>query len=237
VINLQRGFLRSLPQFLISVILACPPEAGLSRIFLTITNKSEEFSPQRVDRGNPTSGNDTENKYSISDALWSCFRVPQNTLDNFGELVELYMHGTEAKRIFTKGLEGLAQGDTLLALGFFEKVRQMENSPVVDSYYAFCIAKERGQVSKAISLCKESIKREPNNSLHYLNLGRIHLLENNKTEAIRIFREGLNFEENLQIVEELKRLEIRKPPIFRFLKRSNPINKYFGIILKKLRLR
>lgn len=147
------------------------------------------------------------------------------------------MRDTETKRIFTKGVEGLAQGDTLLALGFFEKVRQMENSPVADSYYAFCIAKERGQVSKAISLCRESIKREPENSLHYLNLGRIYLLEHNKTEAIRILREGLNFEKNQQIVEELNKLDIRKPPVIGFLKRSNPINKYFGIILKKLRLR
>jgi len=36
--------------------------SGLSRIFLVIPNKSEGF---------PTSGNDTENKYSISDALRS----------------------------------------------------------------------------------------------------------------------------------------------------------------------
>src|SRR4030043_576263 len=41
--------------------------SGLSRIFLAIPNKSEGF---------PTSGNDTENKYSISDALRS---LPQGS--------------------------------------------------------------------------------------------------------------------------------------------------------------
>jgi hypothetical protein len=92
------------------------------------------------------------------------------------------MHDTEAKRIFTKGLEGLAQGDTLLALAFFEKVRHMENSPVVDSYYAFCIAKERGQVSKAILLCKESIKKEP-------NCGRIEKARDKKTTCILFSKE------------------------------------------------
>ena len=147
------------------------------------------------------------------------------------------MHDKEAERNFRKGLEFLAHGNTLAALASFEKARHIENSPVINSYYAFCIAKERGQMDKAISFCEESLKREPNNSLHYLNLGRIYLIENNKAEAIRIFREGLNFEANKQIVEELNKLVVRKPPIFRFLKRSNPVNKYFGIILKKLRLR
>src|SRR3989337_1509252 len=147
------------------------------------------------------------------------------------------MHDAEAKRIFTKGLEALARDDILAALSSFEKAKHIENSPAINSYYAFCIAKERGQVSKAILLCEESIKKEPTNSLHYLNLGRINLIENNKAEAIRIFREGLNFEANQQIVEELNKLVIRKPPVIPFLKRSNPVNKYLGIILKKLRLR
>jgi tetratricopeptide (TPR) repeat protein len=147
------------------------------------------------------------------------------------------MHDVEANRIFTKGFEALTHDDILTALASFEKARGIENNPVINSYYAFCIAKERGQISKAILLCKESMQAEPNNSVHYLNLGRIYLIENNKGEAIRIFREGLNVEANQQIVDELNRLVIRKPPVISFLKRNNPINKYLGIILKKLRLR
>ena len=147
------------------------------------------------------------------------------------------MHDTETEKLFTKGLETLAEGNTLSALSFFEKALHTKYSPVISSYHAFCIAKERGQVSKAISLCKEAIKKEPNNSLPYLNLGRIYLIDNNKADAIKTFREGLNYESNQQIVDELNKLEIRRPPIFPFLKRSNPINKYLGIILKILRLR
>jgi len=147
------------------------------------------------------------------------------------------MNDTEAERLFAKGLEALAGSNTLSALSCFEKAINIKYSPVISSYYAFCIAKERGQVSKAISLCKEAIKKEPNNSLPYLNLGRIYLIDNNKADAIKTFREGLNYEANQQIVDELNRLLIRKQPIVTFLKRSNPINKYLGIILKKLRLR
>lgn len=147
------------------------------------------------------------------------------------------MLDTEAERLFNKGLEHLANGDTLSALSCFEKAIKIEDKPAIWSYFAFCIAKERGQLSKAISLCGEAIKKDPVNSAHYLNLGRIYLLANKKAEAINIFREGLNYEANQQIVDELNRLIIRKPPVIPFLKRDNPINKYLGIILKRLRLR
>jgi tetratricopeptide (TPR) repeat protein len=142
------------------------------------------------------------------------------------------VQGTDIEGLLKKGLEALAQGDTLSALSCFEKAISIEKSPVAYSYYAFCIAKERGQVSKAISLCEEAIQKEPGNSLHYINLGRIYLIDNKKEEAIKTFRAGLNYETNPIIVDELNKLGPRKPPIIPFLKRSNPINKYLGIMLR-----
>jgi tetratricopeptide (TPR) repeat protein len=142
------------------------------------------------------------------------------------------VQGSDKEGLLKKGLEAIAQGDTLSALSYFEKAINIERSPAVCSCYAFCIAKERGQVSSAISLCEEAIQKEPGNSLHYLNLGRIYLIDNNRVEAIKTFREGLNYEANPLIVDELNRLGPRKPPIFPFLKRSNPINRYLGIILR-----
>jgi len=75
-----------------------------------------------------------------------------------------------------KGVEALDQDNTLSALFYFEKALDIEDSPIISSYFAFCIAKERGQLSKAISLCEEAIKKDPESSIHYLNLGRIYLL-------------------------------------------------------------
>ncbi|MDH5202853.1 MAG: tetratricopeptide repeat protein [Nitrospirota bacterium] len=147
------------------------------------------------------------------------------------------MPDTEAERLFTKGLGALLQGNTLSALSCFEKAIEMENNPVYCSYFAYCIARERGQFNKAISLCAEAIEREPKNSIHYLNLGRIYLLINKKTDAVETFRKGLKHETNEQIIDELNKLGTRKTPVIPFLKRSNPLNKYLGVILKVLRLR
>ena len=147
------------------------------------------------------------------------------------------MQDPEAKRLYDKGVEHLSQGKTLPALSCFEQALKKEDSPSIRSYYALCIAKERGQIKKAILLCKEALQQEPENAVHYLNLGRIYLFMRQKAEAITIFREGLKHETNKEIIEELDNLLPRKPLVIPFLKRNNPINKYLGIILKALRLR
>jgi tetratricopeptide (TPR) repeat protein len=147
------------------------------------------------------------------------------------------MPDKNAEILFNKGVEVLNQGETLSALAFFEKALNIEDNPSIWSYFAFCIVKERGQLSKGISLCEEAIKKEPDNSVHYLNLGRIYLSINKKEEASNTFREGLKHESNQQIIDEFNKLEIRKPPVIPFLKRDNPINKYLGILLKILNLR
>ena len=108
---------------------------------------------------------------------------------------------------------------------------------MISSFFAFCIAKERGEIKKAISLCTDAIKEEPENSFHYLNLGKVYLIRKDKKEAVNAFRQGLQHEENQQIVDELDRLGTRKPPPIPFLKRSNIINKYLGMILSRIKLR
>lgn len=142
------------------------------------------------------------------------------------------MPGREVEGLIREGVEALAQGNTLFALSSFEKARGIEDTPIISSCYAFCIAQARGQIHKAISLCEEAIKKEPSNSQHYFNLGRIYLVDHNKEHAIRIFREGLNCESNQQIIDELNKLGPRKRPIVPFLKRSNPVNKHLGIMLR-----
>ncbi|MDQ7787116.1 MAG: tetratricopeptide repeat protein [Thermodesulfovibrionales bacterium] len=143
----------------------------------------------------------------------------------------------EEGEFFRRGLEALERDQTVAALSWFEKAIEKGRSPSSLSFFAFCIARQRGQYKKAISFCLEAIQKDPNNSLHYLNLGKIYLLDKNKTEAIKVFREGMHHQSNAQIIQELEKLGPRKPPVIPFLKRNNPLNKYLGIILSRLKLR
>jgi tetratricopeptide (TPR) repeat protein len=147
------------------------------------------------------------------------------------------MTENEEINLINKGKEALSKGDTLSALSWFEKVAETEDNPSARSYLAFCMAKERGLLTKGISWCEESLRKEPENSVHYLNLGRIYLLMKKREEAIRSFREGLRYGSKEEIADELHRLGIRSSPVLSFFKRNNPLNKYLGILLKMLRLR
>ena len=75
-------------------------------------------------------------------------------------------HPKKLERLLEKGVEAISQGKITSALSYFVKALNLGDSPVISSYFAFCIAKERGQVSKAISLCSEAIRNDPQNPIH-----------------------------------------------------------------------
>ena len=139
--------------------------------------------------------------------------------------------------LFKKGLESLARNEWTAALASFEKAAGLLNIPIHNSFLALCIARERGQTNKAVALCREALEAEPDNSILYLNMGKIYLMQGKTEEAIEILRKGLTQGTNEQIIAELERIGNRRPPPLSFLNRDNPLNKYLGIILGRLGLR
>jgi len=139
--------------------------------------------------------------------------------------------------LFNKGLQSLARNEWTAALACFEKAAGLLNTPIHNSFLALCIARERGQINKAISLCRETLEEEPDNPVLYLNMGKIYLMQGRTVEAIEIFRKGLSKGSNEEIISELGRIGNRRPPPLSFLSRDHPLNKYIGIILGRLGLR
>lgn len=144
------------------------------------------------------------------------------------------MSNHQAEEIFVKGLRAFSNGHEHLALVCFEQAANMEKSPLYCSYLAFCLAKARGEFCKAIALCREALERESSNSVHYVNLGRIYVLSNQREKALETLRQGLQYQCADEVRRELERLGKRREPVFPFLKRGNPLNKYCGIFLAKL---
>ena len=147
------------------------------------------------------------------------------------------MISIEAEKEFTKGVKALQDGNAVVALTCFEKAAGISPRPVYFSYLGYCIAKERGQVQKGMLLCSEAMESEPENAVHYLNLGKIYLLAGNKQEAIRVFRKGLGFGKDRELTAQLDAIGTRSPVIFGSLSRSNPLNRYLGLLLRKLGFR
>jgi tetratricopeptide (TPR) repeat protein len=143
----------------------------------------------------------------------------------------------EASREFERACECLAADNPVAAMGHLEKALKGYDNPGWYSFLGYCVARERGQYRKGMELCRLSIDTDPDNPLHYLNFAKIHLLSNNKTEAIAVMREGLARGPNEEIETMLKEVGARKPPVLSFLDRDNPINKYLGLLLSKVGLR
>lgn len=70
----------------------------------------------------------------------------------------------------------------------------------------------------------------------YLNLGRTHLAAQNKQDAVEAFQKGLSYDnENKDLLWEMRKIGTRRTPPIPYLRRTNPINKYIGILLHRLR--
>jgi tetratricopeptide (TPR) repeat protein len=110
-------------------------------------------------------------------------------------------------------------------------------SPEMMSLMGYSLAKEAGQFQKGIELCHKAITLNPNNSEHYLHLGRIYVLAKKREQAVKVFHLGLKVRKDARILEEIKHLGSRKSPPFPSLPRDHMLNKYTGKILHTLKLR
>jgi tetratricopeptide (TPR) repeat protein len=156
--------------------------------------------------------------------------------------------------IVQKAIAVIDFGETLQGLVALESARSLHDIPIVRSYLAYCMAKERGQFREAIRLCETAVAAEPQNAGHYLNLGRIYLLTKQKGKALATFRKGLSkdsatsgsaTEESAErqakqqalILAELRNLGIRRRAPFSSLPREHPLNRNVGRLLARLGLR
>ncbi len=147
------------------------------------------------------------------------------------------------EKLFQYAVQQFKAGNNLRALNMFERSYSYGQSPECASYMGMLIALERGLVKMGIDLCQASIESQPNNSLHYLNLSKLLYNINRKNEAseMALRAKALAPEDNVELCEEvntwLLKVGVRSRPVFPFLTRSNPINRYTGLLLKYLGIR
>lgn len=124
-----------------------------------------------------------------------------------------------------------------LALMYIDQAPELADVPTVISYRAYCMAKGQGRIRDAIALCRDTIQQDPYDPRHYLILGRVFLLSDQKTQAIKIFRAGLKQGRDSEIIEELKEIGLRKTPVFSNIERNHPLNRITGRLLTLFGLR
>ncbi len=141
-----------------------------------------------------------------------------------------------ANEHFLAGKKHLKEDNIDKALRAFEKAyREDKDMAEHMSYYGLCKAVRSGEIGFGLELCTRAIKKEFFRAEFYLNLGKVYLAAGNKKGAIKVFLKGLKFEPaNEEINKYLVDLGFRKRPFVPVLERSNPVNKYLGIIFRRL---
>ena len=116
------------------------------------------------------------------------------------------------------------------------------DEPLILSYYGCFQALVDKKYRSGVETCKRAIamlrhkgafEEELLYPVFYLNLGRAYLSAGKKPDAIEAYTRGLKYDNsNSDLRRELRGLGLRKAPPVPFLDRSNPINKYVGLILR-----
>lgn len=138
----------------------------------------------------------------------------------------------------------LRRGNSKTALSVLrEALERFPSDPYLLSYYGCLIAVTENNTKEGIKICEDAIRifkqSTPFGSeffypVFYLNLGRAYLKAGKKKHAVEAFQEGLkNDPENKDLLWEMKKIGTRGKPTLPFLPRSNPINKYIGMLLYK----
>lgn len=141
----------------------------------------------------------------------------------------------EARNLLWDGDEKQAYGVMLRAIVHYP------DNILIQSYFGCLQAIVDRKYRSGIDTCRKALHQYKAPDAYsagivypilHLNLGRANLAAGKKEDAIKIFSKGLKYDGNhSELKKELRLLGIRKKPVVPFLSRSNPINKYIGIIL------
>ena len=134
-------------------------------------------------------------------------------------------HYAKALKIFETSLPTLTQGDLQskrLAAGAF-------------SFYGLCVAMVNRKYSQGVEYCKVSIKSNFLDPDHRYNLAMVYLERGDRKKAVETLNAGLRVQPgSTKINSVLDIIGRRRPPVIRFLGRSNPVNIWLGKVRARL---
>ena len=145
----------------------------------------------------------------------------------------------ELESLYREGCLLLRMNKPAEALETFRRgMRLRDKDARFRSYVGYCTAAVEGKAKEGVSLCEKAVASEFYRPELYLNLGRAYLLAGNRRKAHQTFWKGYSLDKNnKELWEEIVKMGVRKPPIFKSLARGNILNRLTGKFLYTLRLR
>jgi len=167
----------------------------------------------------------------------------RNTIKEFTKKIE---ENKKKSEYFDAAKKLLAIKNNRQALKILkEAFEEFPQDPFIMSYYGYMLATVEKKHPGGIKLCQKALEElntpatprdKSLSAALYLNLGKTYLAAGQKKAAMTAFSNGLKIDRaNHDLLWELKKLGTRKKPPIPFLSRKNPINKYMGLLISKLK--
>jgi len=136
------------------------------------------------------------------------------------------------KKLLEEGVSLLKEGANVDAVFHFERLIQEHGRHASTlSFLGLATARAGGDMKDAEAYCKEALRRQRFVTVYYQNLAEVYLKEGKKANAVKVLRRALLIDrDNREVLHQLKKLGIRKKVPVSFLSRSNPINRYLGLL-------
>jgi tetratricopeptide (TPR) repeat protein len=99
------------------------------------------------------------------------------------------------------------------------------------SYLGCAVARTQGRAAEGLALCEQAVKVEFYQPENWANLAEVLILCGRRGEAMNAIEQGMDIDSRfgrLQVIH--RRLGERRPPVVRFLPRSNPLNHLLGMV-------
>ncbi len=121
------------------------------------------------------------------------------------------------------------KGLSVLAAVLEQKTPMDQVPGVVYSYLGYGVARFQGKTKDGLKLCEHALKVQYYEADNHWNLARIQVLTGERLAAFNTISKGLKLDpDHVGLNATQKEIGQRRPPILRFLGRSNPINVFLG---------
>ena len=128
------------------------------------------------------------------------------------------------------------RGDRAAAHESYRAAQQIDgNNPQVLSRLGLTLTVVARDEYKGVAFCEEALRRGLVDADSLYRLAMVYETTHQKERAVRAVRQGLGIDTHHPgLVGMIERLGVRRPPVISFLPRSNPLNKYLGMLRHRI---
>jgi len=129
------------------------------------------------------------------------------------------------------------EGMTFFRSGYYGKaVAKIQEAVELDkqnhtyiSYLGLLVALAHKKYTEAEQLCHTALRMKRTEPQSYLNLAEVYLHAGKKEDAVETLTVGLQYtKRDVRLIRALRKLGVRRPPVFPFLERRHFLNRHTG---------